>query len=508
MKKTFLALVFTLGITALAIPSSAYAVGGLGACASAATTAETEGAVSGLIAVPVNDQQVARNVQIQTTKECLLDGIVIALREAMIATITQNIVTWINNGFDGGPGYVTNLGDFLGQVADNTALDFLRGTELGLLCSPFALEVRLALVLSYTSSFSRHSSCTLGDVAGTFLSGDFINGGGWRSLFRLSTGFQNNPYSAYLQAQDELNVRIASRTGEEKQLLDYGGGIFSKGKCTNLPTVVSQPLGEVGEEAPPSASDVSQSRSGCESLGGSWQIVTPGAIINDSLSQSLTSGLKQLELADEIDEIIGALLAQVMQKALTSVDGLGGLSNRSSSSATSGRSYLEALLNESEENYFEANKQGLVAQINASIQTEDQYRAILSSITVDYTEAQDGFDTASTCVITTNALQTPVVDTTNSEAGIQATLQTLAERSAEADAAIEILFEIALRAQDATTSTELTLISNEYAALLASDDIHTEEDVTLLINESASIHQPTLSGYRQQASDNLSACGG
>jgi len=437
-----------------------------------------------------------------TLKEYVLDALVPAIRQGMITTITNNIVAWINNGFDGGPGYVTNLGDFLGQIADNTALDFLQGTELGFLCSPFKLEVRLAAIANYRSGFTRRISCSLGDVADAFLGGDFLSGG-WQALFRLSTDFSNNPYSAYLQVQDELSVRIASRNGEELRLLSFGNGIFSPGKCIGASaTLTAAEFSDLG-----GSKDVNvNTRSGCERAGGSWQITTPGAVINEKLSQTLGSGFTQLELADEIDEIIGATLAQVIQQVFTSVDGLSGLSRRNSSSARNGRSYLEEALNEADIALFDRNKEALVAEINGAIQTEGRYQAVLGGIAEGYQGAQDGLVSVYECA-TTGALSALASTATTTAASIQPTLDNLQNQKEVSEAVVLELQTIVAQANAAETPQELDAASGVYRAAIRTLRVHTSADVTLLLNESEGTHQVAIAGYNQQVTDGLAACG-
>ena len=66
----------------------------------------------------------------------------------IIKMMTQATVDWINQGFEGNPAYISNLGDFLGGeggVADQTIGDFFANEPgLAFLCEPFQLQVKLA----------------------------------------------------------------------------------------------------------------------------------------------------------------------------------------------------------------------------------------------------------------------------------------------------------------------------------------------------------------------------
>jgi len=73
-------------------------------------------------------------------------------------------------------------------------------------------------------------------------------------------------------------------------------------------------------------------------------VETPGSIINSALANSLNTDVNRIGLADEFDEIIGALMGQLAQQAF-GPGGVSGLSKRTGSS----RSLIEEYNNESRE---------------------------------------------------------------------------------------------------------------------------------------------------------------
>ena len=73
------------------------------------------------------------------------DSILIAIVKAAISAIVNSTVTWINNGFDGNPAFVTNPGQYFTNVADTVAGEFIVGSDLSFLCSPFQTKIRIAL---------------------------------------------------------------------------------------------------------------------------------------------------------------------------------------------------------------------------------------------------------------------------------------------------------------------------------------------------------------------------
>lgn len=505
MKKILLTTVLCI---TLLTPTSAHAVlGGILGCGAAGATGGALSAANSVTAVPVADKITNINTEAVKQKECVLDGLTIALRQGLITAITQSIVDWINGGFEGGPSFVTNLNGFLGEIADQTSLDFIQGTELGFLCSPFELEVRLALAVQ-RQPFKERIRCSLGDVSDNvsgFLNGDFSRGG-WPAWFDLSSRFSNTPYGAYSLAQSELNIRISGRQSEETQLLSFGGGFFSKRECIRYESVTASKISNDG---------ASQER--CAQ----WEIVTPGAQINDSLSQALGSGFRQLELADEIDEIINALIAQLSQKALTSLDGLRGLSSRSSSSSGTyirttqttavdefgntvvidrnesvPGSYLDIIVNQTQVEATNAGRTALVNEIETALDLEDEYQDILADLINGLENASDEVARLYQCYIniTLDPAGTTGISSTNAlaQAGVaSSTIQNnfapqIARYRAELSVSIETTQKLAVvlsEAKRARSADELNAAADRYDAILASGIIHSASEVAFLEND-------------------------
>src|SRR3989339_1284448 len=79
-------------------------------------------------------------------KECVLDPIIWVIKRLLINFITQAILDWINNGFDNGPVFLTDMGGYFKDIAFTTFNTFLADSGLDQwLCSPFEHDVRLAV---------------------------------------------------------------------------------------------------------------------------------------------------------------------------------------------------------------------------------------------------------------------------------------------------------------------------------------------------------------------------
>ncbi len=241
-------------------------------------------------------------------KDITLDGIAWTLAKQMISQMTTSIVNWINSGFNGSPSFVQDLEGFLLNVGDQAFGDYLEylGGPLTFLCSPFELDIRIALATTYTRAREGQPNtdqCSLTGIMANienFSNGDFAQGG-WEAWFQItSTPETYTPYGSYLTAKTEAGIYLLNKQGEEKTILSFGDGFLSSKICEAV-----QGNGTTQENC---------------------FISTPGKVIEEALTFQLSTGPESLIAADEINEIISALFAQLQQQAITGAAGLLGLS--------------------------------------------------------------------------------------------------------------------------------------------------------------------------------------
>lgn len=262
-------------------------------------------------------------------KENILDGIGWAIAKRIVSSMVQSLINWINSGFQGSPAFVQDLKGFLLQAADEAIGEFIQ--DLGgigsFICSPFRLDVQVSVAMQYAQARNNEGqtapTCTLSGIIGNienFLSGSFDEGG-WDNWLKITSTPQTyTPYGSILSAQIGAHAKIINAQGEELTLLDWGDGFLS---------------GEICEAVHGAGS----SRENCF-------ISKPGKIIEEALSFNLDTGRQSLVTADEINELIAALLGQLANTALTGVAGLLGLSGGTgyTYSGFNGGSYLDEMV--------------------------------------------------------------------------------------------------------------------------------------------------------------------
>ncbi len=269
--------------------------------------------------VPTNDW--ATNM-----KEAIGDCFVSATKNALLELITGQAVGWAQKGYGGNPGWVSNIGQFLANVADQAAGAYIDQTTAGdFLCSPFRLDIQLALTQYHRASSGRgfgvgqQSSCTLSGITDNiqgFLDGDFY-AGGWDAWIEMSANPYNTPYGSYLALSGGLEQAVKAKKSEAGTKLGFASGYLSK--------EVQQCY---GYDASGNRTPIDDSEIG----GGEYesyecdepQTVTPGATIKANLERTFGAKLDSIIEADEINEIIDLVAAYLLTEALTDEGGLSG----------------------------------------------------------------------------------------------------------------------------------------------------------------------------------------
>jgi hypothetical protein len=267
---------------------------------------------------------------------CILKPIAIAMARSMVRNISNSIINWINSDFEGRPGFVTDINSLLADSADQAIGGFIYGSELGFLCQPFSARIRLTLATKYSKPFREQVRCTLTDIAGNVSNFANNNGGaGWNRWLSITTEPQNNVYGAYIVAESELAKRVQNSLGLKKDELARGNGFLDRKVCDERATDK-----ETTEEV---RARIAGARASMEEYGNQYvtqadldptprcktggRTVTVGKLAQEAASKVLDGYADQLNLATEIDQIVGALISHFADKMITGAQGFLGLSS-------------------------------------------------------------------------------------------------------------------------------------------------------------------------------------
>ena len=234
------------------------------------------------------------------------DALGYCLINTIIEYISESTIRWINGGFQGNPVFVDNFGQFFKDLADIETATFLEELSApDFLCEPYRIQIQTGLLSSYTDPYyqpkyrgrlgtgrvSGYGKCSFSEASislEAYVSGSpsSFQQGGWDSWYQLTQNPQNNIYGSYLLAEREQYSRVASRQGEADLEIKINDGFLSfkdeKGRIT-----------------------------------------TPGKIIQGQIENRLNIPENRLVLAREFDEVVNALVNQLVKVALNEV--LGGV---------------------------------------------------------------------------------------------------------------------------------------------------------------------------------------
>lgn len=224
------------------------------------------------------------------------DSIAYCIVNAMIAYIADSTIEWINSGFNGNPAFLSNPDSFFKQLADDEAAGFMQSLAYGAnnICELFKATIVLTTVRQYSGNNygnynTGYGGCTFDNgsqILERFTSGDFIQGGGWNTWYQLSQNRSNNPYDVYFNVNDELTKLINKTLSSANRELGWNNGFLTFKKCSDP-----------------------KDKTTCTAI-------TPGKIISDQVTKTLNLGTDRLILADKFDQVVTALVNQLITTAL------------------------------------------------------------------------------------------------------------------------------------------------------------------------------------------------
>jgi hypothetical protein len=286
--------------------------------------------VSSIVSVPIESK-------VQGTKEAFFDGIAIMIGSAIISTMIRSVTNWVNSGFEGKPAFAQDLrktaNDLEGEVVSRVLNEIENeiGTNIdldGFFCGPFDRELRDALRIQLAIKtgrppYTQYSKCTVDSIlekAGNTLEDfeDDFSKGGWPAWLEL-TEPKNNRWGAWGTLQTEIWQREDTAKSDKEKELSFGGGFLSQFKP-----------GECNPPGPPYRADYQwpiNEKTGKPDCPKEYkktpdQWVTPGKVIEGQFNNIFGGGFEKLQLADEFDELVSALLNQIVLKVLQGVGGL------------------------------------------------------------------------------------------------------------------------------------------------------------------------------------------
>lgn len=316
-----------------------------GANASAGTLAAIGG-----VYVPVNDAAVTLNTGILVYKECVLRPLQDRLRESAISALVKRQYIGIETGREGNKQYVQNFPAERLIVRDRSRLTTLTGTAPEKLTPAFKSAIVRWDAQTYRQETRDPESmltCPYEDIdAGIRNETDDPLG--------VISSFTNPACIPHLDAllfKELADARDAQAVADFMTMLEYGRGFYP------VTDNAQDPFAE--------------------------KILTPASVVQESFQQILGSSVRQLENANDIGQMVGALFAGITTQALTDTRGLAGFSQ----SVAGQPSYLEQVAKESSQGVIGAAVNAALTVLNASREIEGRYLAAMEAISANLTQS-------------------------------------------------------------------------------------------------------------------------
>ena len=329
------------------LASCATQIGGTIAGSAVGSFAATKiASVADVTSVPVGDAgtqsaNLTNNI-VRTAREGCLDAIAYNIAKEVLNQLADATLTWVESGFtqfgqEGNKAFVGNVDNFLSNVGQQTFNRFMNevtaeNSPLRDVCSAFSQDILEQVGQDYFEENQAPAgmawdadllpdegdlqdataNCDFGNLdAGSmqaFLDGDFQEGG-WKAYRSMVENPESNPVGAYMENKQELKQRIQQARNTNLTELSNNGGWMSEVAC-------------------PGEGSLNPNTNSCTGSDGKTlsepAIRTPGNVVNEVINNTVNSDQRRLELADEVNEIVGALADQLVSQVIGGGTGGGG----------------------------------------------------------------------------------------------------------------------------------------------------------------------------------------
>ncbi len=280
------------------------------------------GVVDATSAQPVTDkaaQNLAKEVKEKQEqlrmKEYCYDRIAYTVSQAALSQLSNKTLNWVNTGFGGNPFYVRDIDSFLTSIKNEQVRDYLRiaeninsgdGSAVGNNVTNKIIEMvtgrQTPSTGPKTSNEIRYDNFTK----------DFSSGG-WDAWYRM-TQLGENPIGEVLSVSQQLGKNIGFRQEKTEQELAQGNGFLNQKICAEYEQISPDDDEETTVKKTNADGSVKCLK---------YETVTPGSLIAKQVEQITGTTVKQLEAADEINEVLSkffsGLINNLFNKGLQSL---------------------------------------------------------------------------------------------------------------------------------------------------------------------------------------------
>lgn len=416
-------------------------------------------AANGGAYVPVADATVELNSGILVYQQCVLREVIDRMRESVTsALVKQNIATLLT-GRGGAAMFVQQPTQELTNTEAQAVLRFLQNNGFASVDPTYQ-----SLILSAAATGYRNALQPNAQLGCSITNND--------PLLKIATP-GCTPINTYWIAQERMNAIAASAGNDLAVQWNWGRGDY-----------------------PQQSVDAN----------GNPYTTAPSALVDALAQQTVQSGFNQLQNANDIGQMIGALFAGLGTQILSSNQGLLGLTQPNAGQP----SYLDQLAAESSAGLRNTAVNAAITQLAAAQQVEQQYFQLLSSIAKTLTQTIGqirGYESQCWVLIQQKVCTSAPVNgkctdqggtqlmvatsTVYSQAVITAQIAPIATTTAAnlyaSQSALNMINQLIAGVTNTTSLDAQRIALQQLDTLIASHQLHTQNDVSTLQNQQQSI---------------------
>lgn len=313
-----------------------------------------DGGGAGTQEVPVGDATTRDATGSLEKKESCSDAIAYSLSRVALHKLTESTLNWINSGFQGEPTYLKNPGNFFKSIADEQLGSFTANIAFNADGAPFGRNIAQKIVNTVSGQLDLYAQQSRNDLLNdspiwnnsTYeekfqaLQDDLTIIGGWDNYIKVNTLGWANPADAEIRAinmagekTNRANAYIDPVKQTEEELRQSGGFLGLK-KCY-MPSDYESPESDTSFTLAQAQAQAQNDPNDSDTIAAQqwlkkhvckwWATQTPGQAISQQMNINLGTSVRQLELANELNEslsaVFDALMKQLFNKGIASLSG-------------------------------------------------------------------------------------------------------------------------------------------------------------------------------------------
>ncbi|MBI5003786.1 hypothetical protein HZC00_01695 [Candidatus Kaiserbacteria bacterium] len=308
-------------------------------------------------AVILNTSDIIHNTGILVYKECVLRPIIDAQRVAETSTTVNNGTRAFNTGKNGGPLIVqTRDKERLYLASDPEFLHILNNGTYDTVDPLFRDTTKNAIGQGYFRA-TRRSNDFVCPYTGLQAALSGSPQGSVQDALDALRDPRCNPYMATEYTYEDARARVQANVETYDAYLNWGQGVY--------PKIQLDPNGNyvVTDET---------------------VITAPGSIVRTLQEQLLTSGFRQQESANNVNEMVNQLFANVGTQVLSSTQGVSGLTQPTTGGT--GASFLDQVTSQSGGQLTQVTGNAALQLLSAALAVERAYNQAVSAIAANLTQ--------------------------------------------------------------------------------------------------------------------------